>query len=146
MVIELVNEHKIGSALGTVVEQAAEANFMGETQEVGLYLAMARQAMREGYPEIAEAIKTVAWEEAWHAAGYAEMVGKISTSTKKNLETMLRGEQGANRGKREAAVKAKEAGLDLPHDFFDESSRDEARHANILAGLLSRYFPDRGGH
>lgn len=137
---ELVNEVKLGVAKGTVVEEAAEHNFRGETSEVGLYLAMARQAQREGYPEVAEALKTIAWEEAWHAAGYAELNGKVSASTKENLEKMLAGEQGANRGKREAAVKAKEAGVDPAHDFFDESSRDEGRHARSLEGLLRRYF------
>jgi rubrerythrin len=101
---------------------------------------MARQAMREGYPEIAEVLRRIAWEEAEHASHYAELNGMISESTKENIERMLKGEQGANRGKREAAVQAKEAGLDHAHDYFDESSRDEARHARALEGLLKRYF------
>lgn len=138
--LELINENKIGVAKGSVVEDAVEANFKGETTEVGLYLAMAKQAQREGYPEIAEVLKSIAMDEAWHAAGFAELNGKISASTKENLEKMLAGEQGANRGKREAAVKAKEAGNDPAHDFLDESSRDEARHARALEGLLKRYF------
>ncbi|MDK2784455.1 MAG: hypothetical protein PWQ41_1808 [Bacillota bacterium] len=138
--MELINESKLGVTKGTVVEQAVEMNFKGETSEVGLYLAMARQAMREGYPEIAEALRRIAWEEAEHASHYAELNGMISESTKENLERMLKGEQGANRGKREAAVQAKEAGLDHAHDYFDESSRDEARHARALEGLLKRYF------
>lgn len=138
--MELTNESKLGVTKGTVVEQAVEMNFKGETSEVGLYLAMARQAMREGYPEIAEALRRIAWEEAEHASHYAELNGMISESTKENLERMLKGEQGANRGKREAAVQAKEAGLDHAHDYFDESSRDEARHARALEGLLKRYF------
>jgi len=138
--VELINESKLGVTKGTVIEQAVEMNFKGETSEVGLYLAMARQAMREGYPEIAEVLRRIAWEEAEHASHYAELNGMISESTKENLERMLKGEQGANRGKREAAVQAKEAGLDHAHDYFDESSRDEARHARALEGLLKRYF------
>lgn len=137
---ELINENKLGVAKGTVVEAAAEANFKGETAEVGLYLAMSRQAQRQGYPEVADALKSIAMDEAWHAARYAELNGKISASTKENIEKMLSGEQGANKGKREAAVKAKEAGIDEAHDVFDESSRDEARHAKVLEGLLKRYF------
>ncbi|HLE02207.1 MAG TPA: ferritin family protein [Dehalococcoidia bacterium] len=138
--MELVNEVKIGVVKGTGVEEAVEGNFRGETAEVGLYLAMARQAQREGYPEVAEALIRIAWEEAWHAAGYAELAGRISPSTRENLERMLQGEAAANRGKREAAVKAKELGVDPAHDFFDESSRDEGRHARSLEGLLKRYF------
>jgi rubrerythrin len=138
--VDLVNESKLSVTKGTVLEQAVEMNFRGETSEVGLYLAMARQAMREGYPEIAEVLRRIAWEEAEHASHYAELNGMISESTKENIERMLKGEQGANRGKREAAVQAKEAGLDHAHDYFDESSRDEARHARALEGLLKRYF------
>ena len=124
----------------TEVEQAVEGNFKGETSEVGLYLAMSRQAQREGFPEIAEVLKSIAWEEAWHGARYAELGGRISESTKENLEKMLKGEIGANIGKRQAAVQAKEAGIDEAHDAFDESSKDEARHAEALRGLLARYF------
>jgi len=138
--MDLINESKLGVTKGTAVEQAVEMNFKGETSEVGLYLAMARQAMREGFPEVAEALRRIAWEEAEHASHYAELNGMISASTKENIERMLKGEQGANRGKREAAVQAKEAGLDHAHDYFDESSRDEARHARALEGLLKRYF------
>lgn len=138
--MDLINESRLGVTKGTVVEQAVEMNFKGETSEVGLYLAMARQAMREGFPEVAEALRRIAWEEAEHASHYAELNGMIAASTKENIERMLKGEQGANRGKREAAVQAKEAGLDHAHDYFDESSRDEARHARALEGLLKRYF------
>ncbi|MDN5326465.1 MAG: hypothetical protein PWP41_1161 [Moorella sp. (in: firmicutes)] len=137
---ELVNDVKLGVTKGTVVEDAVEANFKGETMEVGLYLAMARQALREGYPEVALTLEKIAWEEAEHAAHFAELNGKISASTKENLEKMLAGELGANKGKREAAVKAKENNIDHAHDFFDESSRDEGRHARALEGLLNRYF------
>ena len=137
---ELINESKLGVAKGSAVAAAVEANFKGETAEVGLYLAMAKQAEREGYPEIAGVLKAIAWDEANHAARYAELGGMISESTKENLEKMLAGETGANKSKREAAVKAKEAGVDEPHDVFDESSRDEARHARALEGLLKRYL------
>jgi rubrerythrin len=101
---------------------------------------MARQAQREGFPEIAEALKSIAMEEAWHAARFAELNGKISPSTKENLELMLKGEIGANNGKKVSATQAKEAGIDEAHDAFNESSRDEARHAKALEGLLGRYF------
>ncbi len=137
---ELVNENKLGIAKGGPVEEAVGANFRGETSEVGLYLAMARQAEREGYPEIAGVLKAIAWDEAGHAARYAELGGMVSESTRENLEKMLAGETGANKGKREAAVKAKEAGLDEIQAIFDEASRDEARHARALEGLLKRYF------
>jgi rubrerythrin len=138
--MELINVNKIGVAKGTAVEEAVMMNFKGETEEVGLYLAMARQAQREGYPEIAEALKRIAWEEAEHAARYAELNGLISENTKENLEKMAHGEIGANNGKRQAAVKAKEVNVDEAHDLFDESSRDEARHHLMLKGLLKRFF------
>ncbi len=141
MELELINEVKIGAAKGTVCEEAARRNFQGETAEVGLYLAMARQAYREGYPEVGEVLTRIANEEAAHAAGYAELSGLISTSTAENVKKMLAGEQMANKGKKEAATKAKEAGIDPAHDYFDETSRDEGRHARALAGLLARYFP-----
>ncbi len=138
--MEIINEHKIGVSKGTAVEDEVMANFKGECTEVGLYLAMARQAQRDGYPEIAGALKTIAWEEAEHAAQFAELNGLVSTNTKDNLEKMLAGEIGANNGKKQAATKAKENNIDPAHDFFDESSRDEARHARMLKGLLDRFF------
>jgi rubrerythrin len=138
--VERMYESKLGSAKGTPIEGAVEANFAGETAAVGLYLAMARQAEREGYPEIAEVLKSIAFEEAWHAARYAELNGKISSSTTENLEKRLIGEQSSNQSKREAALKAKELGMDEAYDLFDESARDEARHARALEGLLKRYF------
>ncbi len=140
---ELINETKLGVAKGTAVEGAVDMNFKGETGEVGLYLAMSRQAQRQGYPEIALALEKIAWDEAWHAASYAELNGLISESTKENLGKMLHGETMANRGKREAALKATEIGCDPAHDIFDESSRDEGRHARSLEGLLRRFFPDQ---
>jgi rubrerythrin len=138
--IELVAENKLGVTKGTPVEEAVEHNFKGETMEAGLYLAMARQAQREGYPEICEVLYRIGWEEAMHAARFAEMNGKITASTQENLEKMMRGEAGANRGKLDAAKKAKEANVDAAHDFFHEAAKDEARHANALRGLLQRYF------
>jgi len=133
-------ENKLGVAKGTPVEEVVEANFTGEAATLGLYLAMARQAEREGYPEIAEVLKSIALEEAWHAARYAELNGKISQFTKENLEKRSKGEQDSSRSKHEAALKAKEVGVDEAHDFFEESGRDEARHAKALEGLLKRYF------
>lgn len=135
----LINEVKLGVAKGTAVDEAVAMNFKGETEEVGLYLAMVRQAEREGYPEVARELVNIAWEEAEHAALYAELNGLISSSTKENLEKMLRGETMANKGKREAALKAKEVGCDPAHDVFNETSRDEGRHARALEGLLKRY-------
>ncbi|MBI4688591.1 MAG: rubrerythrin family protein [Nitrospirae bacterium] len=140
MEITLINEHSIGVSKGTDVEDSVMMNFKGECTEVGLYLAMARQAQREGYPEVAETLKTIAWEEANHAGQFAEMNGLISHSTKENIEKMLAGEIGANKGKKESAKKARECNCDPAHDFFDESSRDEARHARMLKGLLDRFF------
>lgn len=138
--MELINEVRLGVTRGTELEAAVEMNFKGETSEVGLYLAMARQAEREGYPEVAAVLRRIALEEAEHAAHFAELNGLVSANTRENIERMLKGEVGANRGKREAAVKSKETGIDPAHDAFDESSRDEARHARALEGILQRYF------
>lgn len=137
--MEIISENQLGIAKGTVVEEAVTQNFRGETGEVGLYLAMARQAQREGYPEVAEVLKAIALDEAWHSARFAELNGLIS-DTKTNIGKMLKGEIAANNGKRQAALKAKEAGIDEAHDLFDESAKDEARHAKALQGLLNRYF------
>ena len=137
---DLVIENKIGAAKGTQVEQEVLNNFQGETSEVGLYLAIARQAEREGYPEVATALRNIALEEAAHAARFAELNGLISPSTEDNLKKMLAGETGANAGKRKAALKAKDNDIDAAHDVFDESAKDEARHARALEGLLQRYF------
>ena len=137
---DLTIENQVGVTKGTDVEKEVLANFKGETAEVGLYLAMARQADREGYPEVARALKDIAWEEANHAGQFAELNGLIAADTKENIERMLKGETAANKGKREAALKAKEINVDPAHDFFDESARDEGRHARALEGLLRRYF------
>ena len=134
------NKNKIGVTKGTELEEAVNNEFRGETMEVGLYLAIARQAEREGYPEIAAVLRSIAMDEAYHAARFAELNGMIKDSLKESLEYMLEGEMKANKWKREVAVKAKELGIDEAHDIWDEASRDEYRHAEALRGLLKRYF------
>ena len=121
-------EHKIGSTVGTGVEKEVQNNFNGETQEVGMYLAMSRQASRSGYGELAEVFKRLAWEEAEHAARFCEMNGIIKDDLKANAE------------KREASEKAAAENLEDATDFFKESSKDEGRHYRILEGILERYF------
>ena len=117
------------------------ANFNGECSEVGMYLCMARIAHREGYPEIGLYWEKAAWEEAEHAAKFAELLGEVITdSTKKNLEMRVDAENGATAGKFELAKMAKEQGLDAIHDTVHEMARDEARHGKAFAGLLARYF------
>jgi len=138
--MELINEHEIGICKDTELEKDVKANFEGECAEVGMYLAMARLAQRDGLPEVAEILKTIAFEEAAHAAVFAELNGVISASLKDNIEMMLKGETMANNEKKAAAIKAKAEDIDPAHDFFDESSRDEARHARMLKGILERYF------
>ena len=137
------DEHRIGVAKG-VDEQVVEdlrANFTGECTEVGMYLAMSRQADREGFPEVAEAYKRIAFEEAEHAAKFAELLGEVVTnSTKKNLELRVAAENGATAGKTDLAVRAKQANLDAIHDTVHEMARDEARHGKAFEGLLKRYF------
>ena len=116
-------------------------NFNGECSEVGMYLAMARVAHREGYPEIGLYWEKAAYEEAEHAAKFAELLGEVVTdSTKKNLEMRVEAENGATAGKFELAKMAKEQGLDAIHDTVHEMARDEARHGKAFAGLLQRYF------
>jgi len=136
---ELIFEDAIGETKGTELERAVKQNFNGETSEVGIYLAMARQAQREGYPEIAEVLKTIAWEEAEHAARFAELNGMIGDKLFDNIAQMLEGETFANKNKKEDADKAAELGLEAARDYFNESSKDEARHARMLEGILNRY-------
>lgn len=136
-------EHKVGD--GQVedkeVMDGLRAHFAGECTEVGMYLAMSRVAEREGYPEVAEAYKRYAFEEAEHAAKFAELLGEVVTdSTKKNLEMRVEAEFGATEGKTDLAKRAKAAGLDAIHDTVHEMARDEARHGKALKGLLDRYF------
>ena len=117
------------------------ANFEGECSEVGLYLAMARVAEREGYPEIAEAYKRYAYEEADHASRFAELLGEVVTdSTKKNLMMRAEAECGACSGKMDLAKKAQALNPDAIHDTVHEMARDEARHGKAFEGLLNRYF------
>ena len=117
------------------------ANFEGECSEVGMYLAMARVAHREGYPEIGLYWEKAAWEEAEHAAKFAELLGEVVTdSTKKNLEMRVDAENGATAGKFDLAKRAKAANLDAIHDTVHEMARDEARHGKAFEGLLKRYF------
>ena len=137
------DEHRIGVAKGVDEEVVEElrANFTGECTEVGMYLAMSRQADREGYPEIAEAYKRIAFEEAEHAAKFAELLGEVVVAdTKANLEARVAAEHGATQGKKDLATLAKQLNLDAIHDTVHEMARDEARHGKALKGLLDRYF------
>ena len=136
-------EHVVGVAQGAPEEilEGLRMNFNGECTEVGMYLAMSRQADRDGYPEVAEAFKRYAWEEAEHAAKFAELLGEVVTpSTKKNLELRAEAEWGATAGKKELATLAKELNLDAIHDTVHEMCKDEARHGKGFDGLLKRYF------
>ena len=136
-------EHVVGVANGVdprIIEGLRE-NFNGECSEVGMYLAMARVAHREGYPEIGLYWEKAAYEEAEHAAKFAELLGEVVTaSTKKNLELRVDAENGATAGKFELAKLAKELNLDAIHDTVHEMARDEARHGKAFEGLLKRYF------
>lgn len=137
------DEHRIGVAKGVDPEiiQGLRDNFNGECCEVGMYLAMSRQAEREGYPEVAEAFKRYAFEEAEHAAKFAELLGEVVTDcTKKNVMLRAEAEFGACAGKLALAKKAKEQGLDAIHDTVHEMCKDEARHGRGFDGLLKRYF------
>ena len=117
------------------------ANFQGECSEVGMYLAMARVAHREGYPEIGMYWEKAGLEEAEHAAKFAELLGEVVTdSTKKNLQMRVDAENGATAGKFELAKLAKKYNLDAIHDTVHEMARDEARHGKAFEGLLNRYF------
>ncbi|MCI8384908.1 MAG: NADH peroxidase [Acutalibacter sp.] len=136
-------EHVVGVAKGVSEEilEGLRANFQGECTEVGMYLAMARVAHREGYPEIGMYWEKAAYEEAEHAAKFAELLGEVVTdSTKKNLQMRVDAENGATDGKTKLAKLAKEQGLDAIHDTVHEMARDEARHGKAFKGLLERYF------
>ena len=137
------SEHVVGVAQGAPDEiiEGLRLNFQGECTEVGMYLAMARVAHREGYPEIGLYWEKAAFEEAEHAAKFAELLGEVVTdSTKKNLEMRVKAENGATAGKAELAKQAKALNLDAIHDTVHEMARDEARHGKALKGLLERYF------
>ena len=136
-------EHVVGVAQGAPQDiiDDLRANFNGECSEVGMYLAMSRVAYREGYPEIGEYWRRAAFEEAEHAATFAELLGEVVTdSTKKNLEMRVEAENGATAGKTDLAKRAKAANLDAIHDTVHEMARDEARHGKAFQGLLNRYF------
>ncbi len=137
------DEHVVGVAKGVDVRiiEGLRANFNGECTEVGMYLAMSRAAHREGYPEIGEAFRRYALEEAEHAAKFAELLGEVlSASTKENLEARVAAEHGACQGKKDLAVLAKQLNLDAIHDTVHEMAKDEARHGKGFKGLLDRYF------
>ena len=152
--LTLAAEHEFGVYASTVknnpeisdedkkyIFEQLKANFEGECSEVGMYLAMARVAHREGYPEIGLYWEKAAWEEAEHASKFAELLGEVVTdSTKKNLEMRVEAENGATAGKFDLAKRAKAADLDAIHDTVHEMAKDEARHGKAFAGLLKRYF------
>ena len=137
------SEHVVGVAQGVREDILKDLrdNFNGECSEVGMYLAMSRVAFREGYPEVGMYYEKAAFEEAEHAAKFAELLGEVVTdSTKKNLQMRVDAENGATAGKTDLAKRAKELGLDAIHDTVHEMARDEARHGKAFEGLLKRYF------
>ena len=141
--LSFADEHHVGIIEGVDarIVEGLRQNFTGECSEVGMYLAMSRVADREGYPEIAEAFKRYAFEEAEHASKFAEILGEVLTSsTQKNLEMRVAAEQGACAGKKELATLAKQLNLDAIHDTVHEMAKDEARHGSGFNGLLKRYF------
>lgn len=137
------DEHRIGVAQGVDAEvlEGLRANFAGECTEIGMYLAMSRQADREGFPEVAEAYKRIAFEEAEHASKFGELLGEVlKADTKANLQARVDAEFGACNGKLQIAKRAKELGYDAIHDTVHEMCKDEARHGKVFDGLLKRYF------
>ena len=141
--LSFADEHIIGVAKGVDQEiiDGLNANFIGECTEVGMYLAMSRQADREGYPEVAEAYKRIAFEEAEHASKFAELLGDVVVAdTKANLQARVDAEHGACQGKKDLATLAKKLNLDAIHDTVHEMCKDEARHGKAFKGLLDRYF------
>ncbi|MBU5227147.1 NADH peroxidase [Clostridium senegalense] len=141
--LSFADEHRIGIAkdIDPEVIEGLRANFIGECTEVGMYIAMSRQADREGYPEVAEAYRRIAFEEAEHAAKFAEILGEVVVAdTKANLQARVDAEQGACQGKKDLATLAKKLNLDAIHDTVHEMCKDEARHGAAFNGLLNRYF------
>lgn len=140
--LTFVTEHVVGIAKDTDEEMKKDLNahFMGECTEAGQYLAMARQADREGYPEVAEAFRRYAIEEAEHAAKFAELLGDVVWDTKTNLYKRMIAEAGANADKMRIAARAKKLNLDAIHDTVHEMAKDEARHGQGFQGLYNRYF------
>ncbi len=143
--LKFVTEHEVGVAKGCDEEMIKDLNnhFYGECTEVGMYLAMSRQADREGYPEVAEAFKRYAFEEAEHAAKFAELLGDMVWDTRTNLEKRMMAEAGANEDKMRIARRAKELNLDAIHDTVHEMAKDEARHGQGFYGLFNRFFGDK---
>lgn len=137
-----VTEHKLGEAkdVDPKLKKGLKEHFAGECTEVGMYLAMSRQADREGYPEIAEAFKRYALEEADHAARIAELLGEVVWDTKTNVKARMEAECGACAGKMEIAILAKKLNEDAIHDTIHEMAKDEARHGSGFQGLYNRYF------
>lgn len=140
--LTFADEHVLGVAKGVDAEvlQGLKDHFMGECTEVGMYLAMSRQADREGYPEVADAFKRYAWEEAEHAAKFAELLGEVVWDTKTNLYKRMNAESGACEDKKRIATLAKKYNLDAIHDTVHEMAKDEARHGKGFEGLYNRYF------
>lgn len=137
--LNLTIEDRIGETKGTELERAVKQNFNGEIREAGIYLAMARQAQRQGYAEIAEVLKTIAWEEVEHAAVFAELNGMIQEDIFENIKMMLEGEIFSNENKKAASDKARELGIDYARDYFNIFAKDEGRHARMLEGILKKY-------
>ncbi|MBR5864017.1 MAG: NADH peroxidase [Alistipes sp.] len=142
--LEFVTEHKLGDGKGASEElwKGLHEHFMGECTEVGMYLAMSRQADREGYPEVADAFKRYAWEEAEHAAKLAELIGEVVWDTKTNLFKRMNAEEGACEDKFRLAVMAKQESHDAIHDSIHEMAKDEARHGAGFQGLYNRFFKE----
>lgn len=140
--LNYATEHELGVAQGVDPEilEGLKAHFNGECSEVGMYIAMSRQADREGYPEIAEAFKRYAFEEADHAARFAELLGEVVWDTKTNLEKRIAAENGACEDKFRIAKLAKQQNLDAIHDTVHEMAKDEARHGRGFQGLYDRFF------
>ncbi|MCD7962305.1 MAG: NADH peroxidase [Rikenellaceae bacterium] len=139
------DEHRLGVAKDAEAEvlEGLKAHFMGECTEVGMYLAMSRQADREGYPEVAEAYKRIAWEEAEHASKFAELLGEVVWDTKTNLKARIEAEAGACEDKKSIATLAKQHNLDAIHDTVHEMCKDEARHGQAFQGLYKRFFENK---
>ncbi len=140
--LTFADEHVVGVAKGCDEEMIKDLNnhFMGECTEVGMYLAMSRQADREGYPEVGEAFKRLAFEEAEHASKFAELLGDVVWDTKTNLMKRKDAEQAACEDKKRIATRAKQLNLDAIHDTVHEMCKDEARHGKVFEGLYNRYF------
>ena len=140
--LQFADEHTLGVAKGCPEEiwMGLQEHFVGECTEVGMYLAMSRQADREGYPEVAEAYKRIAWEEAEHAAKFAELIGEVVWDTKTNLKKRMEAESGACADTKRIATKAKQLNLDAIHDTVHEMCKDEARHGQVFQGLYKRFF------